>query len=173
MELSEVIDVLNYTIPSIITGGVAYFFFLNYTKTEEKKLKLSILKENQKQALPIKLQAYERMTLFLERINPSKLVVRVASVNNDKDAYVQSLISTIEQEFEHNTAQQIYVSEACWSVIVAAKNATIHLITNAAKNKANSNAQELRAFILKQVIDTPSPTTSALVFIKNEVANFI
>lgn len=173
MELNKMMELLSYTIPSLITGAVAYYFFLNHTNNEERKIKLSILKENQKQSLPIRLQAYERMALFLERINPSKLVLRITSVNNDKNAYAQSLINTVEQEFEHNLAQQIYISDECWSVIMAAKNATIYLIKKSAEEENIINAQELREAIVKKILSDAAPSAAALTYIKDEVRNFI
>lgn len=173
MNLEKIIELLSYTFPAIITGIVAYVFFLNHTKNEENKIKLSILKENQKQALPIKLQAYERMTLFIERLNPSSLLLRVTSINNDKDAYAISLINTMEQEFEHNLMQQIYMSDKCWSVIVASKNATIQIIKKASIDSSIKNAQELREVILKNMLKIAPPSNTALSFIKDEVKNII
>ena len=173
MKTEKIIELLSFTIPSIITGLVAYYFFVTHTKNEERKIQLGIIKENQKHTLPLKLQAYERLTLFLERINPSKLLVRVTSVNNDKQAYSQSLIQTIEHEYEHNIAQQIYMSEECWSVIIAAKNATIHLIKKNTEKDSVSNAQELRETILKETFENAPPSLKALNFIKNEVSNFL
>jgi hypothetical protein len=173
MEIDRIIDLLSYTLPTIVTGFVAYYFFKNYTASEVRKMKIILLKENQKHSLPIKLQAYERMTLFLERMNPSKLLLRVTSINNDKDAYIQSLINTIEQEFEHNLSQQIYISNKCWNVIIASKNATIQIIKNTAIDVSITNAQELREAILKRMLETSAPSSTALSFIKNEVKNFI
>lgn len=173
MELSKIIELLSYTIPSIITGSIAYIFFLRHTRTEEKKLRLTLLQKTKKSSLPVKLQAYERMTLYLERINPSKLLIRVTSINNDKQAYTLSLINTIEQEFEHNLTQQIYISEKCWSVIIASKNATIQLIKKSSEENSIANAQELRERILQDILKTPSPTNTALAFIKDEVRSFL
>ncbi|VAW23089.1 FIG00652545: hypothetical protein [hydrothermal vent metagenome] len=173
IEISKIIDLLSYTIPSIVTGLIAYYFFLNHTRTEEKKLKILALKENQKYSLPIKLQAYERMTLFLERINPSKLLIRITSVNNDKNSYTISLINTIEQEFEHNLAQQIYISKQCWDVIITSKNATIQLIKRISEDDAVKTAQELREVILQNMLNTTPPSFTALAFIKEEVKSFI
>lgn len=173
MELERIIELLSYTIPAMVTGLVAYYFFLNHTRNEERKMKLMLLKENQKHALPIRLQAYERMTLYLERISPSSLVIRIAAVNNDKNAYASSIINTINQEFEHNMAQQIYITSKCWNVIMASKNATIQMIKKAQADPAVSNTQELREAILKLTLSTPPPSNTALAFIKDEVQSFI
>lgn len=173
MDLDRIIELLSYTIPSAVTGFVAYYFFVAHTKNEERKLQLALLKENQKLSLPTRLQAYERLTLFLERINPSNLIIRIPSINNDKNAYAISIINTIEQEFEHNLAQQIYITDECWSVIITSKNATIQLIKKSASNETVTCAQELKEAILKMVLNTSSPSTTALSYIKNEVKNFI
>jgi len=173
MELEKIIALLSYTIPSVITGLVAYYFFANHTKNEERKMKLSILKENQKLSLPIRLQAYERMALFLERMNPSSLLLRVTSVNNDKNAYAISIINAIEQEFEHNLSQQIYISDQCWNVIIASKNTTIQIIKKTVAMETIGNAQELREEILKATLSNTAPSITALAFIKDEVKSFI
>jgi len=173
MENTKIIELLSYTIPTIVTGLIAYYFFFTHTKTEENKLKLSMIKENQKQALPIKLQAFERMALFLERINPNKLLLRVNSINNDKNAYLISLIDTIEQEFEHNLTQQIYITDKCWNVIITSKNATIQLIKRASDNDSVTNAQELKEAILQKMVKSTPPTNTALAYIKDEVRSFL
>ena len=173
MNTERIIELLSYTLPAIVTGVVAYYFFFNYTKNEEYKTKLLILKENQNNGLHLKLQAYERMTLFLERIKPSKLLLRVTSINNDKNAYALSLNNTIEQEFEHNLSQQIYISEKCWSVIIAAKNATSQIVKKTSEDFTITNAQELRESILKRMLNNAPPSTTALAFIKEEVKNLL
>lgn len=173
MELTKLIELLSYTIPSLITGLVAYYFFVNHTKNEERKMQLEILKLNHKESLPLKLQAYERMTLFLERINPSKLLLRITTDNDNTLAYVATLVNTIEQEFEHNASQQIYISEECWSVIIASKNATTHIIKKTAEDTDVNNPNELKEAVLKRMIKTAPPSATALSFIKEEVKSII
>ena len=110
---------------------------------------------------------------FLERINPSKLLLRVKSVNDDKQAYYQSIINTIEQEFEHNLSQQIYISDKCWNVIIASKNATIHILSKTVEQEALLTANDFREAVLKRMVDSAPPSTTALAFIKDEVKSFI
>jgi hypothetical protein len=71
----------------------------------------------------------------MERINPSQLMVRIVPFQKKKNDYQNFVIAQIEQEFEHNLSQQIYISEKCWSIIVTAKNATIQMMRLAAKNE--------------------------------------
>ena len=169
MDSTNIVEILAYTIPSLITGAVAYFLFDSHFKDQQNTRRWLLQKDHQAATLPLRLQAYERMTLFMERINPSQLMVRIAPLSEDKDDYRNFVIAQIEQEFEHNLAQQIYISEKCWSIIVTAKNATIQIIRLAAKNEKVKDADGLREAVISDLLEKPSPSSAALAFIKNEV----
>lgn len=166
---NKIIELFAYALPTIITGLIAYYFFNAHTKNEEGRRRYLLHKEAQKDALPIRLQAYERMTLFLERITPSKLLIRISPLSKDKDAYETLLIRSIEDEFDHNLTQQIYLSDECWNIIRAAKNATIQLIRKSAMNSDSSD--KLRETILNQLLEKQPPSNAALAFIKDEVGS--
>ena len=169
METTKLIELLSYTLPAVITGAVAYYFFDLHTKNEEGRRRYLLSKEGQKDALPIRLQAFERMTLYLERINPAKLLIRITPISEDKNDYENYVIAQIEQEFEHNLTQQIYMSDECWTIIVTAKNATIQMIRKANFSDSVDNANKLREVILNDLMDKQSPSNAALAYIKNEV----
>jgi hypothetical protein len=105
----------------------------------------------------------------MERINPSQLMVRITPISEDKNEYENFVIAQIEQEYEHNLSQQIYISEKCWSVIVTAKNATIQMIRLAAKSEKVNDARGLREAVISDLLEKPSPSSTALAFIKSEV----
>lgn len=170
MDSTKIIEIIAYTLPSLITGGVAYFLFKAHFKDQQNTRRWLIQKDNQKIALPLRLQAYERMALFMERIHPSQLMVRVNPISNDKKDYENLIIAHIEQEFEHNIAQQIYISDQCWSIILTAKNATVQMIRSAAKSDKVHNADELRTVVITELLEKKSPSSAALAFIKNEIA---
>ncbi len=169
METTKLIELLSYTLPAIITGVVAYYFFNLHTKNEEGRRRYLLNKDTQKDSLPLRLQAFERMTLFLERINPGKLLIRLSPNSEDKNEYENLLISSIEQEFEHNLTQQIYMSDECWTVIVTAKNATIQMIRRTNMSDRVDTANKLREVIMNDLMDKQSPSAVALSYIKNEV----
>jgi len=169
MESTKFIELLSYTLPAVITGFVAYYFFNLHTKNEEGRRRYLLNKDTQKDALPLRLQAFERMTLFLERINPGKLLIRITPDSEDKNDYVNLLISNIEQEFEHNLTQQIYMSDECWTVIVTSKNATIQMIRRTNMSDSVETANNLREVIMNDLMDKQSPSSVALSYIKKEV----
>ena len=169
MDSTKIIEIIAYTLPSLITGAVAYFLFNSYFKDQQNARRWLLQKENQPAILPLRLQAYERLTLLMERINPSQMIVRISPLSDDKTDYQNLVIAQIDQEFEHNLSQQIYVSEECWSVLLTAKNATIQMIRVATQNEKVTDADSLRAFIISDFLEKPTPSSAALSFIKNEV----
>ena len=170
MEAEKVIDLILYAVPALITGLIAYYFFKEHTKNEDGRRRFLLHKDIQVNTLPIRLQAYERMTLFLERITPAKLLIRVSPTSSNKESYEALLIANIEQEFEHNLSQQIYMSDECWNIINAAKNATIQLIRKASLLEKTNTANKLREVILTEMMEKRAPSDVALSFIKNEIA---
>lgn len=169
MSGDEIFQLFAYLLPAVVTGIVAFYFFRLHTKNEEGRRRFLLHKEAQKNTLPIRLQAYERMALFLERIAVPSLVVRVAPIGSDKNSYENLLIKSIENEFDHNLSQQIYLSDECWNVIKAAKNATVQSIRKAAMSEADS-ADKLREDILTETMDKASPSGTALAFVKKEIS---
>ncbi len=174
MDSTKIPEILFYTLagflPALITGLVAYYFFRMHTANEEGRRRYLIHKEGQKNAMPIRLQAYERLVLFLERIDPLKLLIRVAPQSSDKTYYENYLISQIEQEYEHNLTQQIYVSAESWDIITTAKNATIQLIRKSNMSEKVDSANRLREVMLTDLFDKQSPSSVAVAYLKNEVA---
>ena len=169
METSKILEILAYTLPSIITGGVAYFLFNSYFNDQQNTRRWLLQKENQKDALPLRLQAFERLALFLERINPTNLLIRIKPISDNKYDYENFVIAQIEQEFEHNLTQQIYISNACWTIIITAKNATIQMLRATNMSEKITNADKLRETILNDLMDKQAPSVAALAYLKNEV----
>ena len=169
MDSTKIIEILAYTFPSIITGLVAYYLFESYFRDQLSTKKWLMQKDSENDIVTLRLQAYERMTLFMERINPSQLLVRITPISDNKYDYQNYVIAQIDQEFEHNLTQQIYVTDECWSIITTAKNSTIQIIMLAAKNEKVNDASQLREYILGNLVEKQSPSSAALAFIKNEV----
>lgn len=171
MDSTKIIELASYTLPAIITGLTAYYLFNSYFKDQQNTRRWLLQKDNRKDTLPLRLQAYERLTLFMERINPNQLLIRITPISNDKNEYANYVIAQVEQEFEHNITQQIYITNECWSIIATAKNATIQMIRLAAKSEKVADANQLRELILSDLLEKPSPSSAALALIKSEVGD--
>lgn len=171
MEITRILDLFMFTIPTLVTGVIAYYFFNAHTKNEDGRRRFLLKKDMQVNSLPLRLQAYERMAIFLERITPSKLLIRIAPTSANKESYEALLIQSIEQEFEHNLSQQIYISDKCWNIITASKNTTIQLIRKASLLEKTDTANKLREVVLTEMMDRLAPTDAALSYIKQEVSD--
>jgi len=167
----KLIESIAYILPAAVTGLVAYYMFNGFINQQKSEKKLAFITQKNKDSLPIKLQAFERMLLFCDRINPVKMLMRVHPVSEDTSDYLQLLIANIEQEFEHNLVQQIYVSDKTWMSIVAAKNAIINKLRQTATDADSAN--KLRENLLIEYSKTLPPTETAISFIKNEVKNLL
>ena len=167
----KLLESFAYVLPAAVTGFVAYYMFNGFLNQQKSEQKLEHLALKRKESLPIKLQAYERMLLFCERINPVKMMVRIKPLSDNTNEYLQLLIGNIEQEFEHNLVQQIYISKESWVAVCAAKNAIINKLKQVAEN--SSSAKDLRENILIDYSNTLPPTDTPVSFIKNEVRKLL
>ena len=151
---------------------IIYKFLKDYLSHQNNNKFLSRNDSIKSDVLKIKLQAYERLALFLERISLTNLLTRVHPISSKKEDYQYLLTQTIEQEFEHNISQQIYVSEECWHFILTAKNSNIQYIRNCDISNSTLTADNFRELVLTKTIKETSSTSIALSFLKNEVNKF-
>ena len=168
---TKILESIAYILPAAVTGLVAYYMFNGFVKHKNSEKKLEVLAAQKKEGLPIKLQACERLLLLCDRINPVKMLLRVPPISENTSDYLQLLIANIEQEFAHNLVQQIYISEATWTAIYAAKNAVINKLKQIAQNAASAN--DFREKMLIEYSKSTPPTETAIDFIKNEVRKLL
>jgi hypothetical protein len=168
---TKILESIAYILPAAVTGLVAYYMFNGFIKHINSEKKLEVLVAQKKEGLPIKLKACERLLLFCDRINPVKMLLRIPPISENTNDYLQLLIANIEQEFAHNLVQQIYISEATWTAIYAAKNAVINKLKQIAENAASAN--DLREKMLIEYSKSTPPTATAIAFIKNEVRKLL
>ncbi len=155
---------------AIIVGMVAYYFFKAHTANEDGRRRFLIHKDAQGTILPLRLQAYERIILLLERIDPNSLLIRSKPISSDLTIYENQLIASIEQEYEHNLTQQVYLSAESWSVVKTTKNAIIQAIRHAAMNEKVDTADKLRETLLNHFMGETTHSQKALLYIKKEIA---
>ena len=165
----EFLGLLVYCIPALVTGAIAFLFFKEHTANENNRRNFLLHQMHKKESFPVRLQAFERLTLFLERISAQQLMRRVAPIAPQPEAYKDLLIQTIEQEYEHNLSQQIYVSETCWRMLTTAKNSSIQRIQNFEVIESIKTAQDMRAPLFETLSQAKVSPDMALVFLKEEV----
>jgi len=169
--MNEVLEILKYTVPAIIVLIAAVLIIRQMVKNDQNRRNFEMIIKNQQLVTPVRLQAYERLTLLLERVSPESLVVRISKPTMTAKQLQSELLTTIRAEFDHNVSQQIYVTVQTWEIIKNSRTKIIQLInTAAARVKPDSPAIELSKIILEDLmVQDKSPTSMALEALKSEV----
>ena len=154
---------------------VLYAMYLGVKVMIAKQLTQEEMELQQKNiaiTLPIRLQAYERMSLFLERIDPNNLVIRINQPELDARVFHQMLLKEIRDEYNHNVSQQVYMSNAVWQEIKTAKEDLITAINATAGNLPDDStsmdlARSLFEYLMNKEVD---PIEHALKSLKEEIS---
>ena len=151
----ELLEILKYTLPSLIVFLATYLVLKEMIKKEQTRDRFSLMMQNQKVTLPVKMQAYERLTLFLERITPDSLIIRTNKPGMTAGQLQQSLLQAIRSEYNHNMSQQIYISHKAWELVKNAMSNVIKLInTSAIQVKPEDPALKLSTLILERFVES-------------------
>jgi hypothetical protein len=170
-----ILDILLVTIPSLLVFLTAWVLLRNFFSDTHDKRRQELIMQNSRTITPIRLQAYERVVLFLERISLESLLVRTNTPGMTTAQLHSALLNTIRSEFEHNLSQQIYMTQQAWEVVKNARSNTIKLInTEFEKAPENASAIEFSRLLLERVMEIDKePTKTAIEYIKNEVARMM
>ena len=154
---------------ALVVFMTAFFSMKMFINNDERKRLLQLKEKNKEVFAPVRLQAYERMAMFLERIEPNQLILRLNDGSTTNADLRLLLISSIRAEFEHNLSQQIYLSSEVWDQICNAKEETIRII-NVCSGKLAPDAPgiELVSAILEQTAGQ-SPIAPAMNALKEEI----
>jgi hypothetical protein len=126
----------------------------SFVARELELKKLEVRSRSIETVLPIRIQAYERITLFLERISAQNLIFRLTDPSYSASDFHKLMLDEIRNEFNHNVSQQLYVSEYVWDLVKNAKEELIVSINEAASHmKSESKAIDLSRQLLQQLMD--------------------
>jgi hypothetical protein len=175
MEMTELTDILKITIPALIVFFTAWLVLRSMIRNDQDKRRQELILQNSRTVTPIKLQAYERIVLFLERISLESLIVRVSTSDMTASQLHSVMLNTIRSEFEHNLSQQIYMTQQAWEVVRNARSNMIKIINNEAeKMPVNSSGMALSKKLLESVMEMDKePTRAAIDYIKGEISRII
>jgi CRISPR/Cas system CMR subunit Cmr4 (Cas7 group RAMP superfamily) len=172
MEIVTVIlEILKYTLPALIVFLTAYYLLTSYMAKDATEKAIEFKMKRDKEIVMLRLQAYERLALFLERINFATVISRARTPDMLANELQYAIVKNIREEFEHNLSQQIYVSSDAWSLIVQSKEEmmkTVNLIGTQLPPDASAGMLINAIFSGIQNANAPLPTEHALEYLKNE-----
>lgn len=169
-------EIIKYMIPLIAMVMLVYLFLENWKKQEEARQNIAMKKEYKQLILPNRVQAYERMVLFLERISPNNLIPRLNDSRYTAKEFQFVLTNEISNEFEHNLSQQLYITTKSWQLISLAKDQIIQdIIQKASTLPPTATAKDLALSILNNNITNKNnlPTKEAIELLKTDFFDLI
>lgn len=169
------IELLKYTIPSLIVLLATWLVMHKLFKSEEQKRLWELKKLSQKEISPIRMRAYERLTLLLERTTPEHMLMDMNLTEMTVLQVQQRLMQTIRLEYEHNLSQQVYVSDEVWDMIVAAKEQMIAFVNSMAQQipQGSSALDYAKVLITAYTSNGDTPNDKALQALKDEARSLL
>ena len=164
-------DILKLTVAGILVFIVAWFFVRNHLDKIAQNSLLQLKQTNLKETLSLRLQAYERVILFLERINPTNMLIRLHNTNMTATEMQQVILTEIRAEFQHNMTQQLYISNHSWTIIKKMMEDTIGMVNNTVNALPDdASALSLSKTILSHLDQLKdNPYEMALAIIKRDM----
>jgi hypothetical protein len=158
-------------IPASVVLYAAYLLVRSFLAKELELKRMEIRGRSVETVLPMRLQAYERMTLFLERISPQNLLIRINPGAIPAKEFHQMLLAEVRNEFNHNISQQIFMSEQVWETIKNAKEDLVMTVNDAASEMSGeSSSLDLSKKIFERYLSKPvDPMVHALSELKREI----
>jgi hypothetical protein len=165
------LDILKFTLAGVGVVYAAFYLFKPYLDKSESLQLAELRKTISSQTLPLRLQAYERIVLFVERVNPANMLIRLSGTGASAGELHAMVVGEIRNEFQHNISQQIYVSDRAWTIVKRVKDDTLSVVTNAVKAlPENTTGLELSKTILAHLSHLEdNPYEIALKIIREDV----
>lgn len=167
-----IVDLLKFIIPSIIVFSATYIMMRQFLEEDYKKKLLEIKEKNAGLITPIKLQAYERLTILLERIAPENMIMMLSQPRQTASELRDIIVNQVTDEFNHNISQQIYISTQSWELIKLIREQVLSIVNNSYKSlPENAKGTDLGHAILSELMNhTSHPTRGGIEFLKKEIA---
>jgi uncharacterized protein YihD (DUF1040 family) len=168
--LDYLFDLFKILIPASAVVIVVQVMLKSHFDDLRTREQINHAREQRKDLKPLQMQAYERLILFLERIQPDNLMIRNQKPGMSARTLHTTILRNIRQEYEHNLSQQLYVSEPAWKLVVAAKNEVTKIINLAASQLGeDQTAMDLGNEIMNVVMKLDKvPTDVAIHGLKKE-----
>lgn len=169
--MDVLLEILKYILPAIIVFLTVWIMLRIWSQNEATRRKNEFDMHITDEILPVRLQAYERIILLLERISPESMVMRVSRPEYNARQLHAELLNNIKSEYEHNITQQTYVSNEAWEKVKMARNQIMNLINDASSEvKPDATGPTLGKLILERLTELKNPPSQmAINHLKEEV----
>jgi hypothetical protein len=138
--MSDFLEILKYILPALVVFATIYFLFSRFMNQQYRMKLLEFRQAEGNNLLPLKFQAYERLVMMLERMEPSSMFLRLNTGNLTAAQMRDMMLIALNQEYEYNMTQQLYVSDKLWAIIKLAKEQTANLLLKCSEGVIDSDS---------------------------------
>lgn len=158
-------------VPSLCLGLVFYFLIKRYVDHEQSKMRFQFKQESRKTILPLRLQAYERLVILLERIRVNNLAMRLTKPGMNAQYLQREMVNAIRTEFDHNQSQQLYISENAWKLVQTAREQTVSLMQVVSGEVKNDESAQLFTQVINKMAGRSdyNAIDSAISYLRKEM----
>lgn len=170
--MTTVLEIIKITVPAMVVFAAAYFVLKQFLDNQRAMKQIELKQNQQNTTTPLRLQAYERLSLLCERMALPSMMLRLRKDGTTASQFRSALMLGIQQEYEYNITQQVYVSEQLWEIIKLARDDSMNTISLAYELvDPQANSQELAQAIMS-ILEKRGITAidKALVAVKKEAA---
>lgn len=174
--MNTALEILKYTLPALIVLIASTLIVRRFLLTDLKQKQVAMLRDNQDVTTRLRLQAYERLAVFVERIHPRQLIPRIYQADMTVSDLQQVILYNIRTEFEHNLSQQVYVTKPVWDTVRGVKEQELNMVNQIARQLSpDAPAKELHTRIVDYVmtLEGEMPTDIALQMINEEAKRIL
>ena len=170
--LEALLEIIKISVPALIVFFTVYYLLKNYLEKRYQLRLLDLREDAREHSIPLKFQAYERLSLLCERIAIPNLVLRIRTKGMDADTMRNAMLVAIQQEFDHNISQQVYVSHNLWRIIKLARQEMQHIIQSSITEVPSEGpSDDYVDIIIRRYNELdPNPLDKAQVAIKKEAS---
>lgn len=168
-------EILAYSIPALVVLAATWLVMHKLFNNEQEKRLWELKRLSQKEISPIRLRAYERLTLLLERTTPDRMLMEMNLQEMTIPQVQQQLLRTIRLEYDHNLSQQIYVSDEVWDKIIHARDEMGAFVTAMAAGmpEGSSTLDYAKTLITAYSTNGETPNSVALSALKEEAKTLL
>ncbi len=169
------LEVLKYTIPALIVLLAAWLVMSKEMQNEDARRSFEVRRNAQNVTQPIRLRAYERLALMLERTTPEFLLLNMQLQNMTAGQLQIELLHKIREEFDHNISQQIYVNDDTWMAIISARETMLGFVNTCTSHVGNDAPAMTLAQVMLTAYNSNGETNNqkAMNLLKQEVREII
>jgi hypothetical protein len=168
------VEILKISLPAFIVFLTVYHLMRDFFRAQIRMREMELKSKGWGDTLPLKIQAYERLSLFLERIRLATLMNRLDQGGHTVKSLRATLLIGIQQEFDHNVSQRLYVSESLWKIIGLARIEVATLINEMAADLPEEGVADYKKRMMAKLEELGNdPVEVALLAIKKEIATIL